>query len=454
MARSGGGAGRVAAWPAFLQSPGLSLGEVLAGLEASQYWDAETLARGQRAQRARVAWWAARHAAHYRELGGRAKALERFVGDADAFEAAWRDLPLVTKADLRATPARLRADRVPPGHEPLSSVFTSGSTGTPVEVHATALSRLAWDALTVREHLWQRRDFSRRLGIVRYRPAHDRDPRGRRVDSWGPPVALLQRTGPASVVHVGLPIDDLAAWLEAFDPHYLLCNPSVVVALLDVMPAPPRSLEQVRFMFEPLDTELEARLASEWNVRSTDTYSANETGYLAFRCAEGRLHLQEEGVHVEVLGDDGAPCAPGEWGRVVATPLVNPATPLLRYELGDFATVGEPCACGRASRTLGRVLGRVRNLVRTPDGRRYWPVALNRVRHVAPVRQAQFVQTTPERVEVRVVLGRPLTAEESERLVGHVRDALDYPFDVAVVPVDALAPGPTGKFEEFVSQLD
>lgn len=454
MGRTRRAAVRAPAWPAFLQDPAAPLGEVVDALDASEHWSAEALALGQRRQRARLAWWSARHTAHWRELGGRARELGRLTDDANAFEAAWQALTPVTKADLRAHPERIYADAVPAAHEPLSAVVTSGSTGTPVEVRATALARLAWDALTMREHRWQRRDFSRRLGVVRYRPAGDRSPQGRRAGNWGRPVALLTRTGPASVVHVGLPVEDLARWLRAFDPHYLLCNPSVVAALVDTLDEAPPALEQIRCMFEPLDPELEARLARDWGVRATDTYSANETGYLAFRCHEGTLHVQEEAVYVEILREDGSPCEAGEWGRVVATPLLNLATPLLRYELGDFAVVGEPCRCGRASRTLGRVLGRVRNLARAPDGRRFWPVALNRVRHVAPVRQAQFVQTSLTRIELRAVVARPLAAAEIERLVACVRDALEHPFDVDVVPVASLPVGPTGKFEEFVCAFE
>jgi hypothetical protein len=34
-----------------------------------------------------------------------------------------------------------------------------------------------------------------------------------------------------------------------------------------------------------------------------------------------------------------------------------------------------------------------------------------------------------------------------------VRRALGFPYDVAIVAVDAIERGPTGKFEEFLSLL-
>ena len=77
-------------------------------------------------------------------------------------------------------------------------------------------------------------------------------------------------------------------------------------------------------------------------------YSSQEVGYIALQCPENEsYHIQAENVLVEILDDDGLPCEPGEVGRVVVTALHNLATPLLRYDIGDYAEVGSPCSCGR-----------------------------------------------------------------------------------------------------------
>jgi phenylacetate-CoA ligase len=252
-------------------------------------------------------------------------------------------------------------------------------------------------------------------------------------------------------------VHELAVWLRRFDPHYLLTYPSVAEALMNEFgdaSAKPPSLEEIRLISEPLSPGLEERLRKEWGVRVSEIYSANEVGYIAFRCAEhGKLHVQSEVVLVEILDEAGSSCVAGQTGRVVVTPLHNLATPLIRYDLGDYATVGEPCLCGRELPVIDNVLGRVRNLVRTPDGRRYWPVALGQFRSMASVRQFQYVQTAPDAIELRLVLNRPLTEEEHGQAVELVRTALSYPFRVEIVPVSEIERGPTGKFEEFLSLL-
>lgn len=447
-------------WPSFparATVPGL-----LDGLKVSQWWSATDIADAQQAQLAWLVNWAATQVPWYGSTDW-ARPMARSLAQALASEPArfpelWRQIPLLTKPELRTLGNKVNARTLPPGHAPLGRLRTSGSTGIAVEVQSTSPTRQLWEALTVREHLWWRRDFMKRMGAIRFRKREERATDGQVRSGWGAPVGLLFRSGPSSAIHIGNSVEQLADWLVSFDPSYLLAYPSIMAPLLDAVAARggrPASLEEVRLISEPLDPELQSRLTTEWQVRCTDLYSANEVGYIAFRCREqGALHVQSESLLVEVLDDAGQPCAPGETGRVVVTSLHNLATPLLRYEIGDYAEVGGPCKCGRGLPVLARIQGRVRNLVRTPDGRRYWPVSLGRIRRVKQIIQAQFVQTALDTVELRVVLSAPLDEAALENASEQTRLALGYAFNVRVVPLPEIPRGPTGKYEEFLSLVD
>lgn len=440
-------------WPAFIAGKGATLRQAVDGLEASQHWSAAQLQAGQQRQLLQLLRAAIKQVPWYDRSDwarGRLAALETA---GDGFWTEWRGLPLLAKPDLRAHAPLLAARALPAAHQPLGSTKTSGSTGVPVETGTTAVTRLAWHALTVREHLWRRRDFGKRLGVVRSRGPEHRAPGGEDAPGWGQPVALLHRTGRASAIHVGLDISLIEAWLRRFDPQYLLAYPSVVAELLERLGAAgrPPGLEEVRLFSEPVDAALEQRLRQEWQVGIADVYSANEVGNIAFRCHEDRLHVQVETILVEILHASGEPCAPGESGRVVVTPLHNLATPLLRYDIGDYATVGEACPCGRAHPVIGNVLGRVRNMLRHPDGGVSWPVNLAVVRAVAAIRQFQFVQTALDAIELRVVADRPLSPDEEALAAGKARSMLGADFRIAVRQVEAIPRGPTGKYEDFVA---
>ncbi|CAG0945200.1 phenylacetate-CoA ligase [Gammaproteobacteria bacterium] len=442
-------------WPEFLVAKGATLRQAVEGLETSQHLDTAALAAGQRRQLAQLLRSAARHVPWYEGAAWIRPLLAAIDSGSGEFQELWSAVPLLGKAELRDHATRLAARSLPAAQLPLGVTRTSGSVGIPVEVKTTALTRLAWDALTVREHLWRQRDFGKRLGIIRSLMRAQAVPGGSSQPDWGPPAGSLWRTGKASVIHIGFPLDEHIAWLRRFDPHYLLSYPSLVAALLDELGpgGRPPALEEVRMMSEPLDAGLEARLVNDWGVRVADVYSANEVGNIAFRCQENRLHVQSETILVEILDDAARACAPGEMGRVVLTSLHNLAMPLIRYDIGDFARFGEPCPCGRAHPVLDRVLGRVRNLALAPDGRRFWPSALARIREVPGIRQFQYVQTAPGTIELRLVLGRALDAADEARLRDLTCSLLGHPYEVLIRPVPAIPRGPTGKFEEFLSLL-
>lgn len=443
-------------WPPYLAKPPARLQDVMQGLEASDRWSAAEIAAGQQSQLMLLLEWAANNVPYYRKQASLKATLKILRRSPERFEEQWLQLPLLTKETLRSESAALNAPAVPPAHMPLAMVRTSGSTGIPVEVNTTAVTRTVWDALAVREHLWQRRNFLKRLGIIRSSPHAAGLRQGIDNRDWGHPAAAVYRTGPMSVMHVKQPVEVLAEWLRRFDPHYLLTYPSVAAALFDALGPGGRtpSLEELRLISEPVDVEFEQRLKDDWGVRVTDIYSCNENGKIAQRCREhGNLHVQAEGIFVEILNDRGERCVPGESGQVVLTSLHNLATPLIRYQIGDYATVGEPCGCGRASLVIGRVLGRVKNMATSPDGKRYYPITLWKIRAVGPVRQSQWVQTARDAIELRVVVDRPLTEAETQRAADVVRETLGHPYRVTVVPVDEIARGPTRKFEEFLSLL-
>ena len=75
------------------------------------------------------------------------------------------------------------------------------------------------------------------------------------------------------------------------------------------------------------------------------------------------------------------------------------------------------------------------------------------MRTVRPVKQAQYVQTAMDTVEIRAVLSRPLREQERLELVNNTIEALGYPYRIEVVPVSEIPRGAGGKFEEFLSLL-
>ena len=243
------------------------------------------------------------------------------------------------------------------------------------------------------------------------------------------------------------------AWLQRERPNYLLIYPSALRALLiycrDRRITFP-DLRQVRTLSEPLSEELHQLCRDTWGVKIVDSYSAQETGYLAIQCPEeGAYHVQAETVLLEVIDNAGRPCAPGEVGEVVVTPLHNFAMPMLRYAVGDLAELGEPCPCGRGLPVLKRILGRVRDMLVYPDGRKAWAqLGTTQFTRFAGLRQFQVVQHAVDHLEIQLVADAELSPQDEAELREVVQRRSGHAFPIRFTYHDEIPRTAGGKFHE------
>jgi len=289
---------------------------------------------------------------------------------ADLTPEAFRTIPLMSRSDIQDAGSDLFPRTMPYGHGKPYPVRSSGSTGRPIEVRGNDMTALFMRAMTMRSHLWHERDFRAKSVDIRTAYAPGKAPRRSR---WAP----VPETGPVVRIDLALPIADIYDALLAENPHYVQTHPYTLFALVErsrELGSKPERLRQARVFGEALDPDVRAIIESEWGIAVLENYSAMEIGTIALQCPESTaLHVQAENVLVEVLDEDGQPCQPGETGRVVITAFNNYASPLIRYQIGDYATVGAPCACGRGLPVLERVMGRQRNLIILPNGDRIFP---------------------------------------------------------------------------------
>jgi phenylacetate-CoA ligase len=424
--------------------------------DQTQWWAPELLLRQQFRQLARLVEHAYRTTPLYRD---RLAAAGYRAGDAITMEF-WRRIPPLTRREAQEAQGALVSNRIPPEHGSVAEVSTSGSTGLPVRVRKTALVQTMWNAVALREYRWSRCDFSQRLAVIRG-PDRVRAPypAGVVCPDWGPPATFLYRTGRAAALDIHADAIEQAEWLQRIEPCYLLTFPSNALMLARYFRRNGLALPSLRGIWtvsEVVDERLRRACRSAWGVEITDTYSAAETGYLALQCPEHRhYHAQSETVLVEVLDREGTACAPGETGDVVVTPLHNFATPLLRYEIGDRAEVGGPCPCGRGLPVIRRILGRAKHELVLPSGsRRHAWLGTDEFAENPAIVQHQVVQRSLEELEFRLVVRRPLTAAEETRLADVLRKNLGHPFRVTFRYLDGIPRAPSGRFFEFLSELE
>lgn len=372
------------------------------------------------------------------------------IPDGEMDEAFFSSLPLLTRSEIQSAGLELRATRTPPEHGPVYLQRTSGSTGKPIEVATTGLRAVMSHAHTLRTQYWNRFDVTQKSVEIRtaYKPGAE--PKNR---VW----SVLPWSGPSKRLDINLPISELFDQFINEAPSSVLSHPYTLMLLAErsrETGIQPTHLATVRSFAEMVTPNIRQTLREVWNVPVIDSYSATEIGIIAHQCPENEtLHVQPENVRVEVLDDNGNQCKPGTSGRVVLTPLQNFASPLIRYEIGDYAEVGESCSCGRTLPVLSRILGRHRNLCVLKNGERFFPEIQADLKSFGHLRQFQAYQKTLEDIDLKIVATRPFTQTEKSEVQSIVQKKFHYPFRVNIIEVDDIPRAANGKFEEFKSDI-
>ena len=90
-----------------------------------------------------------------------------------------------------------------------------------------------------------------------------------------------------------------------------------------------------------------------------------------------------------------------------------------------------------------------------PNGEQRFPSFDSRFYgELGPARQFQIVQTSPQNLELHVVVDRALSASEEAEIKKLLCRNLQQEFAVEIVLRDSIPRGPGGKYEEFICVIE
>lgn len=189
-------------------------------------------------------------------------------------------------------------------------------------------------------------------------------------------------------------------------------------------------------------------LKQAFGIHPRQHYGLAEAVANASECECGKMHIDEDFAAVELLEN------PSGYGlRVVGTNFTNIATPLLRYDPHDIATISaEPCSCGKAGRVLQSIDGRAEDYIMLANG-----ALVGRLDHIfkdlVNVREAQVFQKERGSIIIRLVRGLRYTAEDEQQLVREARKRLGETTDIIIDHVERIERSSTGKLRFVVSEI-
>ncbi|MFJ9818098.1 phenylacetate--CoA ligase family protein [Streptomyces sp. NPDC101151] len=258
-------------------------------------------------------------------------------------------------------------------------------------------------------------------------------------------------------------VEETAASLEEFAPHVLTCFGSTLRMLIEYKEANPR------FSWRPLalintgatlDKDLRRRAAEAFDgVGVFDLYGSTDTGYLAWTCERGSMHLNSDCALMEVLDAEGRQVPAGQVGSIVISSFWHRTLPIVRYRLGDLISVSKDrCECGRSLPVVGELLGRENTLLYRRSGQDLHPVPqgvfMELFENIPGVKRFRLVQEAVDQVSVLV---EPLPGSGAglrDHVARRVAPAFGADCAVEVSIVDAIPTSPSGKFLPVERRFD
>jgi phenylacetate-CoA ligase len=360
-------------------------------------------------------------------------------------------LPLLTKEHVQAAGEEFRAE----SRAEVVEFRTTGSTAMPLSVYHDRASLLANIAYSERERAVEAGLVGRRY---RYRVLDVRafGGTGGRVQAFYGQTSFRPLRPERNALAVGTPLDEVVETVERLRPDVIRSYGGYLELLFrfaassDGLRHRPRA---VVYAGDTMSSAGRALIEEEFGIPVLSLYNAVEAFKIAFTCGSGHgFHLHEDLCHVRLIGPDGEPLPQGEAGEVVLSNLVNRGTVLLNYRLGDIARIEDgPCDCGRTSRRLVDLEGRVDDILDLGENVFVYPVQVWHVFRSRPeILRYQLVQRAPRRFVLKVVWPDPEAgARATEEVAAELRTILRSS-EVEVNVCDELPAEQGGKFRHLV----
>jgi len=219
--------------------------------------------------------------------------------------------------------------------------------------------------------------------------------------------------------------------------------------------APLHRPKVVSYDADELTPDARRLITDEFGIEVLSAYQAVEAFKIGFECDQHTgIHLNTDLYPVRIVDDHAQEVEEGVSGQVIVSNLVNHATVLLNYRLGDVAkTIPGLCPCGRTLPLMSYIEGRVDDWIMLGSGESIHPQLVRAIfTEETSVRQYQVVQYEVNQFRVAI---ESLRAESG--LAERIRSRFTERFGnvgVDVRFVDRIAPSPGGKFRTVISMAN
>ena len=294
----------------------------------------------------------------------------------------------IQQEDLKFLPVLSRADLVnqvnsegpiyatTPKEAPMAYA-TGGSTGTPVKIYVCEqnskynLLRNLAQYFMYGLNLNKNRTYigqivnaeQQNLGIIE-----------KSSSSWAGPLAGVFQNGTNRIIEVSHAGDNIALVnvLKKSKIDYIVCPNRFIENIISVGGVELLKQLGVTTWIHLSDYREPAvrELLCQSGIKCFSNYSSGEIGPIAYECSSfsGNFHVAHSNVIIEEDPNVSTTFEGITVHRLLITALHSHATPIIRYDIGDFGNVSQNCPCGHRGVTISNIYGRKKNFLLHPNG--------------------------------------------------------------------------------------
>ncbi|WP_039915810.1 phenylacetate--CoA ligase family protein [Cellvibrio mixtus] len=359
-----------------------------------------------------------------------------------------KQFPVIEKNFIRENAALFKAGPRNVTAKPMT-LFTSGTTGTPLSVFTDQDSRSEHYAFFSRLRSWYGVDPVARRATLFGRiimPAVQKKPPFWRYDAAQKNLLMSSyHLKPENVIHY-------YNKLRTYQPQEIFSYPSSITRIAEFIVAeklPPLPLKLLMTTAENLHEWQKTLLQQAFDAPIVNQYGCTEMAFFVSSLPDGSMRFHPEHGIAEVRTPSGEIAEQGE-GELVVTGLVNYSMPVIRYAIGDTVTIGSANANGFPE--LVQVHGRKDDVIYMCDGTpvgRLDPI----FKGGSGIRAAQILQDQSGAISLRLVPDETYTEQAGidlrRELIKRVGD--DLPIEIALV--NEIAKEKNGKFKPVISNF-
>jgi phenylacetate-CoA ligase len=361
-----------------------------------------------------------------------------------------RDIPFLTKSDIRANTEAIRHSQA----GPLARFNTGGSSGEPL-IFFIGKKRISHDvAAKWRATRWWGVDIG--------------DPE---IVVWGSPIELgkqdrvknyrdkVLRTQLLPAFEMSeAKVDGFIATIRSVRPRMLFGYPSALSHI--ARHARQRGIElsdlgiKVAFVTsERLYDEQREIIRRVFGCPVANGYGGRDAGFIAHECPSGGMHITSDDLVVEIVDSAGDVQPPGVAGEIVVTHMATRDFPFIRYRTGDIGMLDtKTCACGRSLPLLKEIQGRTTDFVIAADGTVMHGLSLIYVlRDLPGVKSFKVIQESRDLTRVLLVTDDAFDGRSGDAIVKGFQARLGAGVQIAIERVEQIPAEKSGKFRYIVS---